>query len=103
MHPGFVLGELTAKLTLTADEQKTVGGFIRDCDGQLRALRGDDSLSKEDKRAKMKAIIDATRVQIRGVLTPDQQAIFDTLPTRGGRGQNPNQAPASAPTAPPTT
>jgi hypothetical protein len=103
MHPAFVLGELTAKLGLTADQQKTVGGFIKDCDGQLRSLRGDDTLSKEDKRAKMMSILSATRAQIRGVLTPDQQAIFDTLPTRGERGQNQNPAPTSAPTAPPTT
>jgi hypothetical protein len=89
MHPAFVLGELTAKLTLTADQQKTVGGFIKDCDGQLRALRGDDTLTKEDKRAKMKGIIETTRGQIRGALTPEQQAIFDTLPTHPERGEKP--------------
>jgi hypothetical protein len=103
MHGAFVLGDLTAKLTLTSEQQKSVGGFIKDCDGQLKELRGDDSLSKEDKHAKMKSIIDATRSQIRGVLTPDQQAIFDTLPTRGGHRQDQNAAPTSAPTSPPTT
>jgi hypothetical protein len=103
MRPAFVLGELTEKLGLTPDQQKSVGGFIKDCDGQLKSLRGDDSLSKEDKRAKMMSIISATRAQIRGVLTPDQQAIFDSMHSRGEHGQNQNPPPASAPTAPPST
>jgi periplasmic protein CpxP/Spy len=86
MRPAFVLGELTEKLGLTPDQQKTVGAIIADSDGQLKALRGDDSLSREDKRAKMRSIISTTRGQIRAALTPDQQKIFDTLPTRGERG-----------------
>lgn len=99
MHPAFVLGELTAKLGLTADEQKSVGAVIADSDGQLKALREDDSIAKEDKRAKMKTIVETTRGQIRALLTPAQQAIFDTLPTRGERGgQNGGQNVAPTPT-----
>jgi hypothetical protein len=99
MHPAFVLGELTAKLSLTADEQKSVGAVIADTDGQLKALREDDSIAKEDKRAKMKTIVETARGQIRALLTPAQQAIFDTLPTRGERGgQNGGQNVAPTPT-----
>jgi len=98
MHPAFVLGELTAKLSLTADEQKSVGAVIADTDGQLKALREDDSIAKEDKRAKMKTITETARGQIRALLTPAQQAIFDTLPTRGERGGQ-NVAPTPTPTS----
>lgn len=98
MHPAFVLGELTAKLNLSAEQQKTVGSIITSADGQLKTLRTDDSLSKEDKRAQMRTIIETTRGQIRAALTPDQQKIFDTLPTRGGHGGPP---PATTPV--PTT
>jgi hypothetical protein len=94
MRPAFVLGELTEKLSLTPDQQKTVGAIIADGDGQLKALREDASVPNEDKRAKAQAIISATRGQIRAALTPAQQAIFDTLPTHGGRGQH-GQKPAS--------
>jgi hypothetical protein len=100
MRPAFVLGELTEKLSLTADQQKTVGAIIADSDGQLKTLRQDDSISNEDKRAKAQAIISAARGQIRAALTPAQQAIFDTLPTRGGRGHH-GEKPAS-PTPTPT-
>jgi hypothetical protein len=98
MRPAFVLGELTEKLSLTPDQQKTIGALIVSNDGQLKELRQDDTIAREDKRAKMKGIIEATRGQIRAALTADQQKIFDTLPTRGERGGPP---PATTPV--PTT
>jgi Spy/CpxP family protein refolding chaperone len=82
---GFVLEELTQKLTLTADQQKSVGDAIKAGRDSMRAIRGDDSLSDDDKRAKSRAAMAATRAQIRALLTPDQQAIFDKLPARGER------------------
>jgi hypothetical protein len=85
---GYVLEDLTAKLTLTADQQKSVGGIIENGHSQAKALRGDDSLSKEDRRAKMKEIMTTTHDQIRTALTPDQQKIFDTLPVPGVRAKN---------------
>jgi hypothetical protein len=101
MHAAFVLGELTEKLGLTPDQQKAVGALIASNDSQLKALREDDSIAKEDKRASMMNIISTTRGQIRAALTPDQQKIFDTLPTRGEHGGKPPAPPAAAPTAPP--
>jgi hypothetical protein len=100
-HPprGFVLGELTAKLNLTSAQQKTVGGILQSEGGQLKELRADQTLSQEDKRAKMQEIRQSTRAQIRAALTPAQQAIFDTLPANGGWQGRP-QAPGAVPPAP---
>jgi Spy/CpxP family protein refolding chaperone len=95
---GFVLEELTQKLSLTPDQQKQVGDLIKSSREQLKTLHEDDSMSDEDKRAKMKEITSATRSQIRAVLTPEQQAIFDKLPTRGPR---PPQGAAPGGTPPP--
>jgi Spy/CpxP family protein refolding chaperone len=81
---GYVLEDLTAKLNLTADQQKSVGDAIKAGRDNMRAIRGDDSLSDDDKRAKSRAAMAATKAQIRALLTPDQQAIFDKLPARGG-------------------
>jgi Spy/CpxP family protein refolding chaperone len=107
---GFVLEDLTQKLTLTPDQQKQVGDLIKSSREQMKTLHEDDSMSDEDKRAKMKDIMSSTRSQIRALLTPAQQAIFDTLPTHGPRppkpapgaapGDNP-PPPADAPPAPP--
>jgi len=99
---GYNLKELTAKLDLTPDQQKTIGGIIASGRSQSKALRDDDSLAPDDKRAKMREIMTTTKSQIRAALTADQQKIFDTLPTRGG----PPPAPPAAeptPTPPPTT
>jgi hypothetical protein len=98
MRPAFVLGELTQKLSLTPDQQKTVGAIIADSDGQLKALREDDTIANEDKRAKAQAIISAARGQIRAALTQAQQAIFDTLPTHGERGQHGGKPASPTPT-----
>ena len=100
-RPGYVLAELTAKLSLTPDQQKTVGKIIADGRAQLKDLRGDDSISQADKRAKMREINASTRGQIRAALTPDQQKIFDALPANEGRGAGQAAPEASAPPAQP--
>ncbi len=103
MRAAFILGDLTGKLGLTPEQQKTIGALIVSNDSQLKALREDDSIAKEDKRANMMTIISATRGQIRAALAPDQQKIFDTLPTRGEHGgKPPATAPAPTPPAPTT-
>jgi hypothetical protein len=88
MRPGYALEELTEKLGLTAEQQKTVGAAIDSGRSQAKALRGDDSLSKDDKHEKMMEIMKATHDQIRADLTPDQQKIFDTMPAGGGKPKN---------------
>jgi hypothetical protein len=88
MRPGYTVEELTEKLGLSADEQKSVAAIIEDGRSQAKAIRGDDSLSKDDRREKMMAVTKATHDQIRAALTPDQQKIFDTLPPGGGRPKN---------------
>jgi Spy/CpxP family protein refolding chaperone len=96
---GWELADLTQKLNLTVDQQKTVGAIIADGRSQSKALREDQSIAQEDKRAKMQEIMGTTRAQIRAALTPDQQKLFDALPSRGER----NGAPAApAPTPAPT-
>jgi Spy/CpxP family protein refolding chaperone len=96
------LAELTAKLNLTADQQKTIGPILENAKSQGKALRDDDSMSQEDKRAKMKEIMTTSRAQIRAALTADQQKIFDAMGERGGKGGqgSPETAAPAAPAAP---
>jgi hypothetical protein len=92
----WVLAELTQKLGLSADQQKTVGEIIASSRAQAKELQGDESLSQDDRRAKMSEIARSTRASIRAALTPDQQKVFDALPERG-RGR-PGAAPSPTPT-----
>jgi Spy/CpxP family protein refolding chaperone len=88
-HQGYVLADLTEKLGLTADQQKTVGSIIDDGKSQSKGVRSDETLSRDDKRAKMGAIMKATHDQIRAALTPDQQKQFDALAQPGDRPKAP--------------
>jgi Spy/CpxP family protein refolding chaperone len=96
-RPGYVLEDLTRQLNLTPDQQKQVAAILKSDHEQMKAVRGDDSIAQEDKRAKMKEIMGSTRTQIRALLTPDQQKAFDALP-HGEHGEKP-----PAPTPVPTT
>jgi hypothetical protein len=103
---GFRLAELTAKLSLTPDEVKVIEPIIESGRSQAKAIHEDDSLSPQEKHAKMKAVMDSTRSQIRATLTADQQKIFDTLPVRGGKhpgGPSEPGTPPAPPAVPPTT
>jgi Spy/CpxP family protein refolding chaperone len=97
---GYVLEDLTQKLSLTADQQKSVGDAIKSGREQMKALRDDDSLSDDDRRAKGRELMASTKAAIRALLTADQQAIFDKLPTRGGH-RPPPPADGAAPGNPP--
>lgn len=94
-RPAFVLEELTQQLTLTPDQQKQVAAILKSDHDQMKTLRSDDSISPEDKRAQAKAIMSSTRSQIRALLTPEQQKIFDTLPAHGERPPSPTPPPAT--------
>ena len=46
---------------------------------KMQATMKDESLSKEDKHAKMKAMHDAVHAQVRDVLTDEQKPKFDAM------------------------
>lgn len=99
-HGGlYSLEELTQKLTLTADQQKQVGAVLKSARQQGKAVREDDTLSKDDRWAKMRDIAKASHDQIRALLTPDQQKLFDAMPAPGRGGKGPAPAPTAAPTS----
>ena len=97
----FVLGELTAKLNLTTDQQKTVGAIIESSRSQGKALHDDTSLTPQARRQQMREIEQTAREQIRAALNPSQQQIFDQLPAN--RGAQPNPGGSAEPTPTPST
>jgi Spy/CpxP family protein refolding chaperone len=96
------LAMLDEKLHLTDAQKQQITGIWTAAEQQGKALRADDSLSKDDRRAKMGEIMKATHAQVRAVLTPDQQTTFDAMPPpemRGHRGP-PKGEDAPPPPAP---
>lgn len=70
---------LTEKLSLTDDQQAKVKTIVEDAHSQMQKLRQDDSISREDKMAKMQSLHETASGKIRDILTADQQKKFDDM------------------------
>ncbi len=91
---------LTKMLDLTAAQQEQVKAVFDGSQGQRKAII-DEPLSRADRRAKLKALMDDTRAKIRAVLTPEQQQKFDAMrQMRHERWGNHGAKPAGQPAAP---
>ncbi|HEY6308613.1 MAG TPA: hypothetical protein VI488_19380 [Candidatus Angelobacter sp.] len=70
---------LSDRLNLTADQQTKIKPILEDQRTQMQALMKDDSLSQDDRRAKMRSLRESTNSKIRDVLTDDQKKQFDEM------------------------
>lgn len=69
---------LTEKLKLTDDQRSQVRSILQTTGEKAKVLR-------EEQRGKWRELMDGNRAQIRAILTPEQQAQFDTF-KRPGKG-----------------
>jgi periplasmic protein CpxP/Spy len=70
---------LSDRLNLTADQQTKIKPILEDQRTQMQALMKDDSLSQDDRRAKMHSLRESTNSKIRDLLTDDQKNQFDEM------------------------
>ena len=93
-RPGFDM--IAKQLDLTDDQKTKVKPIIDDMMSKMREARADQSLSQDDRRAKMKDIRDAAGTQLKDILTPDQYEKWTKMGARGGRppGGTPPAVPA---------
>jgi periplasmic protein CpxP/Spy len=70
---------LTEKLDLTADQQAKIKTILEDQRQQMDAIRKDDSLSREDKMSKARALREASQAKVREILNDDQKKKLDQL------------------------
>ena len=101
MDPAQRLQHLSEVLNLTDDQKTRIAPMLKDQQAKMQALGSDDSLSREDRRAKMMGLMKETQGQIRALLTPEQQEKFDAMPRpgRGPRGEGPGGAHPPPPAA----
>ena len=69
--------ELTEKLKLTSDQQTKVQDILQSEHSQMESLHQDNSLSQQDRRAKMMDIRKNSDTQIRALLDSNQQKKWD--------------------------
>lgn len=94
--------ELAKHLDLTADQQAKVQDALQSQHSQMQSLRQDNSLSQEDRRAKMMEIHKNTDSQIRTLLDSNQQKKWDEMQAkREQRMENHHHGHGSNQPAPP--
>jgi Spy/CpxP family protein refolding chaperone len=71
--------ELSTKLNLTSDQQTKVKAILEENHQKMQATMKDESLSKEDKHAKMKEMHDSVHAKVRDILTDEQKPKFDAM------------------------
>ncbi|WP_035347859.1 Spy/CpxP family protein refolding chaperone [Edaphobacter aggregans] len=91
---------LTQKLNLTEDQQTQVKAIDEDTRKQMMALRNDNSLSQDDRHAKMMDIRKSSQDKIRAILTDDQKTKYDAMQAEMKERMKERQQGA-APPAPP--
>jgi protein CpxP len=100
MDPDEQLKHLTKALDLTSDQQTQIKPILESQQQQMMAVHQDQSLSREDRMAKMKALHEDSTTKINAVLNDTQKQKFADMQakmqermqqrTQGG-GQAPHQ------------
>ena len=67
-----MMSQFTSKLKLTPDQQEKVSAILENTRAKISALR-------EEIHPKFEEIRNSSKVEIRKLLTPDQQAKFDVM------------------------
>ena len=105
MRGGPSLEQLTQQLNLTDEQKPKVKAILDDRDKKVAEIRGDSSLSTEDRRTKMQSLREEVNTKLKGVLTPEQYDKWQKMSQRGRRPGPPpgggNPGDANAPKPPP--
>ena len=79
------LQTLSSTLNLTDDQKEKVKPILQGEVEKLTALRGDSSMSSDEKEAQAKQVHASVHSQIESILTPEQQQKFDQMENDGGQ------------------
>ncbi|HTA79952.1 MAG TPA: hypothetical protein VK720_10420 [Terracidiphilus sp.] len=97
MDPNRQLEHMTKELGLSADQQAQIKPVLVDRQQQMEALFQNQSLSREDRRAKMMAIRQDSNTKIQAALNDQQKQKFAAMQEhmrgRGGQGGPEGAAP----------
>jgi protein CpxP len=92
MDPAKRLEWMSKKLNLTDDQKAKLQPILQDEFQQMKAVRDDASLNREQTRDKMMQLRQTFHPQVTAVLTPDQQQKLEQMKqnreSRRGKGAN---------------
>lgn len=101
MSPEATLQRLSERLNLTDDQKAKILPLLQDQADQAKAIMRDESISREERREKMRPIMEATHEKIRALLTAEQQEKFDKMHDRGPGDRKGPPPPAGEQPPPP--
>lgn len=70
-------GDIYQDLNLTKEQQQKLKALREDGRAQMEAIKNDDSLTQEQKKAKFETFRQDQKVKMNAILTPDQRAKMD--------------------------
>lgn len=76
------LSLMKERLALSEEQTAAIKPLIEAEQQELEKLRGDSSMNRDQRRAKLQELNKATSEKIREKLTPEQQAKYDTIKTK---------------------
>ena len=76
MNPDEQVARMTKRYNLSSDQQAQIKPILANQQQQMQALRGDSSLSREDRMAKMKSIREDSSGKIQALLNDSQKQKF---------------------------
>ncbi len=88
------LAMVAKALNLTDDQKAQIKQIVAGHKDELKALKEDTKLTREQKMAQFKQIRESIRTEIRGILTPDQQQKFDQIVSKIGERMRGRRVPA---------
>ncbi len=79
VDPAVQAQHMAKRLNLTSDQQTQVLNVLTAQQDQVKSVRSDSSLSRDDRHAKMQSIRTDSESKIRALLTDDQKQRFDQM------------------------
>ncbi len=93
MDPDRQLEHMTKELDLSADQQSQIKPVLIDRQQKMQAIFQDQSLAREDRRAKMQAIRAESQAKIEAVLNDQQKQKYEAMQQHMGRRGGENGPP----------
>ncbi len=93
MSPQDRVDMMAKELNLTDDQKAKIKTILEDNQKQMQTLRGDSSMSQEDRRAKMMEMRTKEGDAIKAVLDKDQQKKYDDMMAKMRERRGPPKQP----------
>ncbi len=77
--------KLDGALKLSADQKAKIEAIWEKAEERTAEIREKNGLRKRKQRRELRGVMQETRAEVRAVLTPEQQKIFDAMPRQRDR------------------